>query len=158
MAVSATTRLRVQCVLLAPLLGCTTIDPGPNYVVADVTFDASYFYCHIEPAFIFANKCGPGDPSLDTANSCHFNPSAVSGMPLIDHPAVDCAGGDSPVDMTEIGTGSPAQSNYVSVAAEMSRSYTSAPLLVRPSGHSHPRAVISATDPTVDMLLATWAQ
>jgi hypothetical protein len=153
-----TTRRGVAIACLGPLLGCTSIDPGPNFVVPDETFDADYFYCHVEPQFIFANKCGPGDPSKgDPANGCHFNPSAVSGMALTDHPAVNCGGGDVPVDSTQTGSGSPAQGNLEAVSIEMSLDYMTAPLFVRPSGHSHPRAVFSENDPTVQMLLSTWA-
>jgi hypothetical protein len=151
-------RRSVAIACLAPLLGCTSIDPGPNFVVADETFDANYFYCHIEPQFIFFNKCGPGDPSKgDPPNGCHFNPSAVSGMALIDHPAVNCGGGDAPLDNSQTGSGSPAQGNLESVSIEMSLDYMTAPLYVRPSGHSHPRAVISESDPEVMLLLSTWA-
>jgi hypothetical protein len=39
----------------------------------------------------------------------------------------------------------------------MSTDYTTAPLFVRPSGHSHPRAVFSETDMGVRALLAAWA-
>jgi hypothetical protein len=138
--------------------GCTTIDPGPNFVVPNTTFDPNYFYCHVEPEFIFAKKCGTGDPSQgDPSNGCHFNPSAVSGMALIDHPPVDCGGGDLPLDMTQVGTGSPATSNLQAVSIEMSRDYLNAPLYVRPSGSNHPRQIFTSGDATVTMLLAAWA-
>ena len=88
-------------VLLPLLVGCTSVDPGPDFVVPETVFDPSYFYCHVEPELIFAYNCGPGDPSMgDPSNGCHFNPSAVSGMGLIDHPAIDCGGGDVPLDPT----------------------------------------------------------
>jgi len=152
------TRRAAWAALLAPLLGCTTVDPGPNYVVANTTFDEDYFYCHVEPELIFAKSCGSGDPSKgDPPNGCHFNSSAVSGMALINHPAVDCGGGDHPVDRTQIGTGSPAQSNYEAVSLEMNKDYTSAPLFVRPSGSNHPRVIFDSNDPQVNQLLATWA-
>jgi hypothetical protein len=138
--------------------GCTTIDPGPNFVVPNTTFDPNYFYCHVEPELIFAKKCGSGDTSQgDPSNGCHFNPSAVSGMALIDHQPVDCGGGDLPIDMTQIGTGSAATSNLQAVSIEMSRDYLNAPLYVRPSGSNHPRQIFMPGDATVTMLLATWA-
>jgi hypothetical protein len=143
---------------LALLSGCTTIDPGPNFVVAEVTFDANYFYCHVEPQLIFAYNCGPGDPTKgDKANGCHYNPSAVSGMALLQHPAVDCGGGDLPLSATSTGPGSPAESNYEAVSLEMSPDYLTAPVYVRPSGHYHPRPVFQSNDPVVNMLLSTWA-
>jgi hypothetical protein len=144
--------------LVMALPGCTTIDPGPNFVVQNDTFDADFFYCHVEPELIFALKCGPGDSSKgDAANSCHFNPSAVTGMALLDHPAVDCGGGDHPIDATQIGTGSPAQSDLEAVSFEMSRDYMNAPLFVRPSGTSHPRAVFNSGDTTINQLLLEWS-
>jgi hypothetical protein len=138
------------------LMGCTTIDPGPNFVVPDVTFDADYFYCHVEPELIFAKNCGSGGPG-DAPNSCHYNPSAVSGMALIQHPAVDCGGGDHPVDTSQTGTGGPAQSNLEAVSLEMDQQWETAPLFVRPSGSNHPRPIFSTSDSQVRNLLMTWA-
>jgi hypothetical protein len=161
--VAASTLLRAASMVrvvaaLASFSGCTTIDPGPNFVVAQVTFDANYFYCHVEPQLIFAYNCGPGDPSLgDKANGCHYNPSAVSGMALLQHTVVDCGGGDVPLTTASTGPGSPAESNYEAVSLEMSPDYLTAPVYVRPSGHYHPRQVFSPSDPTVNALLSTWA-
>jgi hypothetical protein len=142
-----------------PCFGCTSVDPGPNFSVADTSFDADYFYCHVEPDFIFAKRCGPGDPT--DSNSCHFTPSAVSGMVLINHTPIDCGGGDHPVDTTQIGTGSPAESNLEAASFEMSKDYTTAPIYVRPSGAGnalyHPRKIFDPSDPTVIELLSTWA-
>jgi hypothetical protein len=139
--------------------GCTTVDPGPDFSAADTSFDADYFYCHVEPEYIFAKHCGPGDPS--DFNSCHFTPSAVSGMVLTDHPPVDCGGGDHPVDTTQIGTGSAAESNLEAASFEMSKDYTTAPIFVRPSGAGnalyHPRQIFDPSDATVILLLSTWA-
>lgn len=157
MAVSGTARHGATAVLLLalPMLGCTTIDPGPDFVVPDQTFNADYFYCHVEPEFIFAKACGPG--MAGDGNGCHFNASAVSGMPLFAHSPVNCNGGDHPVDATQTGTGSPAESNFEAVSLEMSHDYLTAPLFVRPSGTSHPRAIFSSSDPAVNQLLRTWA-
>ena len=136
---------------------CTTVDPGPNFVVPDETFDADYFFCHVEPELLFAKKCGPGDPAAgDPANGCHFNSSAVSGMALVDHTPVDCGGGDHPVDATQTGSGSPAQGNLQAASLEMSRDYLTAPIFVRPTGTNHPRAVYQKNDPVVQVL-QTWA-
>ncbi len=90
--------------------GCTTVDPGSNFVIADQTFNANYFYCYVEPQLIFAKQCGSGD-ATDPPNGCHYNSSAVSGMALIQHPAIDCGGGSAPLDATQVGAGSPAESN-----------------------------------------------
>jgi hypothetical protein len=139
--------------LLLPAIGCTTIDPGPDFVVPEEVFDANYYYCHVEPQLIVAKKCGPGAASDN--GSCHFS-SSVSGMALLDHPPIDCGGGDRPLDMTS--TAGAAESNFQAVSLEMSRDYMTAPLFVRPSnGANHPRVVFSATDPQVNQLLSTWA-
>lgn len=151
--------------LLAQLLwccGCTSIDPGANFSIANTSFDADYFYCHVEPEFIFAKKCGPGDSSKgDPSNGCHFSSSSVSGMALLDHSPVDCGGGDHPVDRTQTGQGSPAQGNLEAVSFEMSKDYTMAPVYVRPSGRGgalyHPRQIFDPSDPQITALLATWA-
>jgi hypothetical protein len=135
------------------MIGCTSIDPGSDFVVPPEVFDADYYYCHVEPQFIVAKKCGPGDASDN--GSCHFS-SSVSGMALLDHPPVNCAGGDHPVDATQ--TAGAAQSDFQAVSFEMSRDYTMAPLLLRPSsGLNHPRVVFSPSDPLVNQLLSTWA-
>ena len=162
MGLGGTTRLGVLLPVLGVLgvlgcVGCVSVDPGPDFVVPDETFDANYFYCHVEPELIFEKNCGPGDPTLDKPNSCHFNGSAVSGMALLAHTAVDCGGGDLPVDNTQIGSGSAAQSNLEAVSLEMNRDYTTAPLLIRPSGNNHPRTVFPRDDPQVNQLLSTWA-
>jgi hypothetical protein len=140
-----------------PLAGCTTVDPGPNFVVPDQQFDADFFLCRIEPEVLTAKKCGPGDPAAgDPANGCHFNASAVSGMPLVSHPPIDCAG-DHPTNRAQIGSGSGAQSNLQNVTIEMSKDVTTAPLYLRPTGQAHPRVIFTAQDPVVD-LLRQWAQ
>jgi hypothetical protein len=130
-----------------------------DYAIPSETFDPDYFYCHVEPGFIVAYKCGPGDPSKgDAPGGCHFG-TAVSGMLLLDHPPVDCQGGDKPVDPSLVDTG-PANSNLQSVAIEFSRTYNTAPLFLRPSAAgpaSHPRAVFTRDDPTVNQLLSVWA-
>jgi hypothetical protein len=163
--VAATNGLRRAAVagLLGVATGCVSVDPGPDFVVPQTVFDANYFFCEIEPNFIFANSCGSGDGSKgDKPNGCHFNPSAVSGMALIDHPPVPC-NGDIVSDQSQVGTGSPAESNLQAVSLEMSKDYTTAALYVRPSDLSgcpppaHPRCVIQASDMTVQLLLRTWA-
>jgi len=152
------TRRAALAGLVVSSTGCTSVDPGPNFVVPNATFDPSYFYCFVEPQYIFAFKCGSGDPSKgDAANGCHFNPTAVTGMALLDHAPVTCANGQ-PTDLTQVGTGSAPQSNYEAVSLEMSTDYTTAPVYVRPStGVTHPRQIFPEGDPVVVALLSTWA-
>jgi len=139
-------------------LGCTSVDPGPDFTVPTFVFDEDFFYCHVEPQFIFgANyKCGTGNGS-DPANGCHFNASAVSGMALQTHTLVNCGGGDHPVDLTQTAEGTPARSNYEAVSLEMNSDYTSAPVFVRPSGSNHPRQIFQTSDGTVNSVLSKWA-
>lgn len=137
---------------------CETVEPGPNFVVADERFDPDYFFCKVEPDILFAKKCGSGDPGQgDRANGCHFNPAAVSGMALVQHPPVDCGGGERPVNRGQIGAGSPAQANLESASIVMSRDFSTAPIFVRPTGANHPRAIFPKNDPAAD-ILRTWAQ
>jgi hypothetical protein len=132
--------------------GCTTIDPGSDFVIASQTFNANYFYCFVEPQVLFGKKCGSGDPTLgDPANGCHYNSSAVSGMALIQHPAISCADG-APVDSTTVGAGSPAQSNLQAASLEMSTDYLNAPIILRPTGHNHPRQIFTLSDPVVSII------
>jgi hypothetical protein len=139
--------------LLLPGIGCTSIDPGPDFVVPQEVFDANYYYCHVEPQLIVAKKCGPGTASDNS--SCHYS-SVVSGMALVDHPPIDCGGGDQPLDPTS--TAGAAQSNFQAVSLEMSRDYMTAPLFARPTnGADHPRVIFSADDRQVNQLLRTWA-
>jgi hypothetical protein len=135
---------------------CTTVDPGKNFVIQNTVFDPNYFYCHVEPQFIFAYGCGNG--GSDPSGGCHFNASAVSGMVLLNHTPVNCGGGDIPVNQSDVGTGSQAASNYGAVSLEMNTDWMIAPLYVRPSmGQDHPRVVFSPTDTTVTTILSTWA-
>ena len=147
------------CAAVAWLLlsGCTTVDPGPNFVVPDEHFDSDFFFCHVEPEVLFAKKCGSGEPGTDPGGGCHFNSSAVSGMALVDHAPVDCGGGDHPVDRTQVGGQSAAAGNLTAASLEMSRDYLTAPIVVRPTGNNHPRAIFAKNDPAVDVIKA-WAQ
>jgi hypothetical protein len=133
--------------------GCTSIDPGPDFVVPPELFDADYYYCHVEPDFIYAKKCGPGEASDN--GSCHFS-SSVSGMSLVDHPLIDCGGGDHPLDPGS--TAGAAQGDFQQVSFEMSHDYMTAPLFLRPSnGVNHPRVVFDPKDAQVNMILSAWA-
>jgi hypothetical protein len=137
--------------------GCTTVDPGPNFVVPDEQFDADFFFCRVEPELILAKKCGPGDPAAgDPANGCHFNPSAVSGMAIRNHDPVPCSG-DRPTHRALLNPGGPAQGNLQAVTLVMSRDVQTAPLFLRPTGQHHPRAIFPREDPVVEVL-RQWAQ
>lgn len=134
---------------------CTSIDPGPNFVVPDEQFDADFFFCRVEPELLFAKRCGPGEPGVDPANGCHFNSSAVSGMAIADHPPIDCVDG-RPANRAQLGAGSAAQGNLQATQLVMSRDPLTAPLYLRPTGRNHPRAIFGPDDPVVDVI-KQWA-
>lgn len=140
------------------LAACESVDPGPNFVIQSDTFDADYFFCHVEPEYLFAKKCGSGDPAAgDKSGGCHFTAGAVSGLPLTSHPRIDCGGGDRPLSRAQLGAGSAAQANLQSASLEMSRDPATAPIVVRPTGANHPRAVLQKNDPAIEVL-RRWAQ
>jgi hypothetical protein len=143
--------------VVVALTGCSTVDPGPNFVVPDEQFDADFFFCRVEPELLFAKKCGPGDPAAgDPANGCHFNSSAVSGMAIADHAPIACAG-DRPVNRVQLGAGSAAQGNLQAASLVMSRDVATAPIYLRPTGANHPRAIFAKDDPIVEVL-REWAR
>jgi hypothetical protein len=147
-------RARPLGLLVVALAGCTSVDPGPNFVVPDEQFDADFFFCRVEPELLFAKKCGSGEPGEE--NSCHFNSSAVSGMALANHPAIECADG-RPVNRVQLGAGSPAQGNLQAASLVMSRDVNTAPIFIRPTGKNHPREVFRPDDPVVE-ILREWAR
>lgn len=143
--------------MMGGIAGCSTVDPGPNFVVPDEQFDADFFFCRIEPELLVNKKCGAGDPGAgDPANGCHFNSSAVSGMALRNHGPVECAG-DRPTNRALLSPGGAAQGNLQAVTLDMSRDVLTAPLYLRPTGQNHPRAIFGRDDPFVEVL-RQWAQ
>ncbi len=151
----------IVAALAASVWGCTTIDPGPPFRVPLSVFNENFFYCHVEPEYLFApqTQCGSGQAS-DNGN-CHYNSSAVSGMALLQHPAIDCGGGDVPLDKSTITQ--PAQANFTAASLEMSRNcsdYQScqAAILKRPTTtNGHPRQIFDPTDPTLPNVIYKWA-
>lgn len=142
------------------LAACTTVDPGPNFVVPDEQFDADFFFCRVEPEILQNKKCGSGDPSAgDAANGCHFSASAVSGMALRAHDPIPCADG-RPTNRVLLNPGGGAQGNLQAVTLVMSRDVSTAPLYLRPAGQNHPRALFRRDDPNEPFLqlLREWAQ
>jgi len=135
----------------------TTVDPGPDFSVADVVFDSGFYYCKIEP-MLMAQGCSAGDPSKgDPTNGCHatttsFRLSAYT--PLV---ADSCGGGVTP---GTLGIPQIAQQNYQSAQARMRRSPDGPPpaqLLARPTGKAeHPRVVFEPMSAEAD-LIRQWA-
>lgn len=153
----------LACAAMATAWGCT-IDPGPNFVVPLSVFNEDFFYCHVEPEYLFTGQtqCGAGQAG-DNGN-CHFNSSAVSGMTLQDHAPIDCGGGDHPTAAGKAasGPGSAANNNFSSASLEMLRdcvdSNCQAPILRRPTDTTaHPRQIFQLSDPTLPNVIFTWA-
>jgi hypothetical protein len=138
---------------MACLVGCTTIDPGPNYVVPEQVFNADYFYCFVEPNLIFGKKCGD-----DGTHGCHYS-DKVPEMELIAHAPIACNASGQPIDPTQVGAGSPAQANLSAASLEMDTDYLNAPLYTWPTQivAAHPKQVFTPDDPVV-AYLANWAQ
>jgi len=153
--------------ITASVWGCT-IDPGANFEVPLSVFNEDFFYCHVEPEYLFAQQtqCGAGQAS-DNGN-CHFNASAVSGMALQNHTLINCGGGDHPLPndpngVAATGPGSPAANNFSSASLEMSRECQDydtcqAAILKRPTSTTdHPRQIFLPTDPTLPNVIYQWA-
>jgi hypothetical protein len=130
----------------------TTVDKGGDFNVADVVFDAGYFYCRVEPV-LFGNRCGPGVSGTDAANSCHYN---VTSFRLSDYtPLVADSCGDGIVP----GVSPPgqAQQNYQVSQARMDTNPDSAALILRPTGKAkHPREIFASDSPEAETIRA-WA-
>jgi hypothetical protein len=151
---------RGLAILLALTPGCgpesvapSSVDPGPDFNIADVVYDANYYYCTVEP-MLFGQKCGPGDPGQgDSSGGCHF---AVTSFRLTDYaPLVgdSCGGTNTP------GAAIPpqAQSNYAAAQAKMQLDPLQAPLLSRPTGKAaHPRKIFDVNGPEAQ-IIKDWA-
>jgi hypothetical protein len=133
---------------------CESVDPGPNFVIPPENFNEDYFFCYVEPQYLTGKKCGAGDPG--DGGRCHFNSSAVSGMALRDHTPVTCDANGHPTDRSQVSTGSLARANFTSASLVMSRDYQTAPILVRPLGANHPRAIFMMGDAAI-AVLQQWA-
>jgi len=156
-------RVSARLVVLAlsvGLSGCgeegllpTTVDPGPDFEVANIVFDEGFYYCQVEPRALFASSCGTGDPALgDGAGGCH---QAVTAFTFLDYsPRVhltctgNVPGGPVPTE---------ARSNYRSAQVQMRRDAESAPLFLRPQGiPTHPRKIF-ADDSDAAAAIREWA-
>ena len=144
----STTIWRGASLALLPLrvIGCTSIDPGPE--LRRPRRDRStpdYFYCHVEPQFIFAKKCGPGEASRQRELPLQLVASAAWRSSTT-RPSI-AAAATIPSTRTQTAGARP-QSNFEQVSLEMSRDYMTAPLFVRPSnGLNHPRVDLQPERP-----------
>lgn len=131
----------------------STVDPGADFAVADVVFDANYFYCKVEPV-LFANSCGSGDPSKgDPQGGCHFSATAYRLTNYTPHIGDTCTGivpGSNNIPDA-------AQHNYQTSQARMKRDPDFAPLLQRPTfNQAHPRKIFDISSADADAI-SQWA-
>ncbi len=111
----------------------TTVDPGPDFSIADLLFDENFFYCQVEPRAIIPSKCGPGDPGQGDSG-CH---DTITSFRLRAHADITC---DNNLPTTPIPA--EARGNYTAAQARMRRDPESSPLLLRPLQRlEHPRKI-----------------
>jgi hypothetical protein len=144
-----------SAVIVLALLGCGTVDPGPNPQVAEVVFDQNFYYCKVEPILV-AKKCGSGEPTDN--QGCHsnvttfrFHDTTVEGAPL---PPTNCGGGIVPAP----GAVSPrSRDNWGAASIKMQSNPDQAPLLLRPTNKQpHPREIFAA-DSAEANVIRQWA-
>jgi hypothetical protein len=139
------------------LFGCGTVDPGPQFQVAEVVFDLNFYYCKVEP-MLLAQKCSSGDPTKDT-QGCH---SSVTGFRLQAPPppppaplltSEERCNGITP----RSGIPSWSQANWGAASIKMRTDTEQAPLLLRPTNQArHPREIFSAKSPEAN-IIRQWA-
>ncbi len=139
-------------------LGPDTVDPGPDFSLAEIVFDENFYYCRVEP-ILFQHRCGPGDPARgDAANGCHFN---VTSFRLTDYVATTpplladtCSGALVPGVTAPSG----ARANYQRAQANMDVDPDQAPLFLRPTGVArHPRKLFDQGSAEAQ-LIRDWAE
>lgn len=139
----------------------TTVDPGPDFAVADIVFEKNYFYCQVEPV-LFANSCGSGDPSKgDASGGCHYSATAyrLTDYNLSSTPGVVQHVGDTCMGTFPGITAFPdaAENNYRTSQARMKRDPNLAPLLQRPTlNQFHPRRIFDIDSMDADKI-RQWA-
>lgn len=126
----------------------TTVDPGPDFNVADLLFDENFFYCEVEPRAIIPMKCGPGDPAQGDSG-CH---DTITSFRLRPHATITC---NNDVPTSPIPP--EARSNYTAAQARMRRDPDSSPLLLRPLQKlEHPRKVFDESSDAA-AVIREWA-
>ncbi len=129
----------------------TTVDPGPDFAVADVLFDEGYFYCQVEPV-LFESSCGSGSGS-DPAGGCHFSVTSFRLTDYMPRVAESCTGNTpAPGSVVEA-----ARQNYRAAQARMKLDPELAPLLTRPTGRAaHPRQIFEEDSEAAEVI-RQWA-
>ncbi len=149
----------VMAIALAAGVSCETVDPGSDYVVPQVQFDANYFYCVVEPKIIMGGLTLDHQTCGGTASQgCHYS-DKVPEMPLQPLTApVPCSGG-APVNPGDVASGTAPALNLASVSLQMSSIYTDAPIFLWPTQQvsAHPALVYDQNNAAIVDILMTWA-
>jgi hypothetical protein len=136
------------------LLGCGTVDPGPNFQVAEVVFDLNFFFCKVEPMLI-AQKCATGDPSKDT-QGCHGSVTSFRFQDP-DPPLTSDERCNGIVPKSNVSISTQSQANWGAASLKMSLDPDQAHLLRRPTAQEpHPREIFPSKSPQAD-LIRQWA-
>lgn len=123
----------------------TTVDPGPDFSIAEITFDEGFFYCQVEPRTIVTGGCSAGMPG----EGCH---ASVTSFRLLDHAPIACNGNTPTVFIS-----SEARQNYQGSNARMRRDPDVAPLLQRPLKKlAHPRQIFNEQSDAAEAI-REWA-
>jgi hypothetical protein len=140
-------------------VSCETVDPGQDYVVPQVQFDANYFYCVVEPQIIMGALTLNHQACGGTASQgCHYS-DKVPEMPLQPLTSPVLCNGGVPVNPGDVASGTAPALNLASVSLQMSAVYTDAPIFLWPTQQvaAHPALVYPQTDTTIVDILKTWA-
>jgi len=120
----------------------TTVDPGPDFNVADLLFDEGFFYCQVEPRAIIAKNCGPGEAG---DSGCHYT---VTSFRLSAHAAIPCNG-----NVVAGAVPTEARENYTNAQSRMRRDADSSPLLLRPLQKlEHPRKIFNENEDPANVI------
>jgi hypothetical protein len=143
---------KLALVLLGLGSACSTVEPGTQFAIAAVTYDANYFYCVIEPQVLMAKSCGAGDSSKGDTSGCHatvthFRLNISATQPV-------ACNGLTPTDVVPPSS----QQNYQAAQGEMTLDYANAPLIAWPTQKfsGHPRQIFKDSDPEYG-LIKDWA-
>jgi hypothetical protein len=113
----------------------TTIDPGPDYSIAELLFDEEFYYCQVEPRVIFTHGCSTGNPG---DSGCHSSVTSFRILDYAPHVSDSCQGNV----VGNVLIPRQARQNFDSAQARMRRDPETAPLLQRPLGRlAHPRQI-----------------
>jgi hypothetical protein len=144
---------------LAAGVSCQTVDPGPDFVLPAVQYDANYFFCVVEPQILMGGLTINNQTCGGTSSQgCHYS-DKVPEMPLQALPKpVACSGG-IPVNSGDVAAGTAPALNLASVSLEMSPIYTDAPIFLWPTQtiQAHPAHVYDANNAAIVNILKTWA-